>query len=250
MLDKSNEKPALKANDKKEPVVVKKYANRRLYNTETSTYVTLDDLAAMVKAERDFVVFDAKSGDDLTHSVLTQIIVEQEARNTTGQTMLPIPFLRQLIRFYGDSVGKMVPSYLQVSLDTLTREQGRVREQFTNAFNPQSALEAYHEQARKNLAMFEQGMKMFSPFANGAGPKGDAGAVPGAASAVGGGQAAVTTGAVSLQAGEAGPSHLSVVKPAPQAALAPPASSDQLSEMRAQLSAMQVMLDKLSKDRG
>ena len=120
MLDKSNEKPALKVNDKKEPVVVKKYANRRLYNTETSTYVTLDDLAAMVKAERDFVVFDAKSGDDLTHSVLTQIIVEQEARNTTGQTMLPIPFLRQLIRFYGDSVGKMVPSYLQVSLDTLT----------------------------------------------------------------------------------------------------------------------------------
>mgnify|MGYP003694289829 CR=1 FL=1 len=89
--------------DKKEPVVIKKYANRRLYNTETSTYVTLDDLAAMVKSERDFVVFDAKTGDDLTHSVLTQIIVEQESR-MGSQTLLPIPFLRQLIRFYGDSI--------------------------------------------------------------------------------------------------------------------------------------------------
>src|SRR6516165_3030868 len=105
--------------DKKEPVVIKKYANRRLYNTETSTYVTLDDLAVMVKGERDFVVFDAKSGDDLTHSVLTQIIVDQESR-MGSQTLLPIPFLRQLIRFYGDSIERLVPSYLQVSLDTLT----------------------------------------------------------------------------------------------------------------------------------
>ncbi len=108
MLNKSDP-PA----DKKEPVVIKKYANRRLYNTETSTYVTLDDLAAMVKSERDFVVFDAKTGDDLTHSVLTQIIVDQEGRMGT-QTLLPIPFLRQLIRFYGDSIERFVPSYLQV----------------------------------------------------------------------------------------------------------------------------------------
>ena len=112
MLNKSDP-PA----DKKEPVVVKKYANRRLYNTETSTYVTLDDLAAMVKSERDFVVFDAKTGDDLTHSVLTQIIVDQEGRMGT-ETLLPIPFLRQLIRFYGASIEKFVPSYLQVSLET------------------------------------------------------------------------------------------------------------------------------------
>jgi len=158
MLNKSDP-PA----DKKEPVVIKKYANRRLYNTETSTYVTLDDLATMVKGERDFVVFDAKSGDDLTHSVLTQIIVDQESRVGT-QTLLPIPFLRQLIRFYGDSIERLVPSYLQVSLDTLSKEQERFRKSVAGAFSPAGAFEAYQEQARKNLAMFEQAMKMFSPF--------------------------------------------------------------------------------------
>jgi polyhydroxyalkanoate synthesis repressor PhaR len=158
MLNKSDP-----PSDKKEPVVIKKYANRRLYNTETSTYVTLDDLAAMVKSERDFVVFDAKTGDDLTHSVLTQIIVEQESRMGT-QTLLPIPFLRQLIRFYGDSIERLVPSYLQISLDTLTKEQERFRKTFAGAFTPAGAFEAYQEQARKNLAMFEQAMAMFSPF--------------------------------------------------------------------------------------
>ena len=151
------------AADKKEPVVIKKYANRRLYNTETSTYVTLDDLAAMVKSGRDFVVFDAKTGDDLTHAVLTQIIVEQESR-MGAQTLLPIPFLRQLIRFYGDSVERMVPSYLQISLETLAKEQERFRKTFAGAFTPAGAFEAYQEQARKNLAMFEQAMAMFSPF--------------------------------------------------------------------------------------
>ena len=160
MLNKSDP-PA----DKKEPVVIKKYANRRLYNTETSTYVTLDDLAVMVKGERDFVVFDAKSGDDLTHSVLTQIIVDQESR-MGSQTLLPIPFLRQLIRFYGDSIERLVPSYLQASLDTLTKEQERFRKSFAGAFTAAGAFEAYQEQARKNLAMFEQAMKMFSPFAH------------------------------------------------------------------------------------
>jgi len=151
------------AADKKEPVVIKKYANRRLYNTETSTYVTLDDLAAMVKSGRDFVVFDAKTSDDLTHAVLTQIIVEQESR-MGSQTLLPIPFLRQLIRFYGDSVERLVPRYLQISLDTLTKEQDRFRKTFAGAFTPAGAFEAYQEQARKNLAMFEQAMAMFSPF--------------------------------------------------------------------------------------
>ena len=149
--------------DKKEPVVVKKYANRRLYNTETSTYVTLDDLAAMVKAERDFVVFDAKTGDDLTHAVLTQIIVDQESQKR-GETLLPIPFLRQLIRFYGASIERFVPSYLQISLESLAKEQERFRKQFAGAFTPAGAFEAYQEQARKNLAMFEQAMLMFSPF--------------------------------------------------------------------------------------
>ena len=149
--------------DKKEPVVVKKYANRRLYNTETSTYVTLDDLAAMVKGERDFVVFDAKTGDDLTHAVLTQIIVDQESQKR-GETLLPIPFLRQLIRFYGASIERFVPSYLQASLESLAKEQERFRKQFAGAFTPAGAFEAYQEQARKNLAMFEQAMLMFSPF--------------------------------------------------------------------------------------
>jgi polyhydroxyalkanoate synthesis repressor PhaR len=162
--------------DKKEPVVIKKYANRRLYNTETSTYVTLDDLAAMVKSERDFVVFDAKTGDDLTHAVLTQIIVDQESQKR-GETLLPIPFLRQLIRFYGASIERFVPSYLQASLETLAKEQERFRKQFAGAFTPAGAFEAYQEQARKNLAMFEQAMLMFSPFAHnkssGAGAKPD-----------------------------------------------------------------------------
>jgi polyhydroxyalkanoate synthesis repressor PhaR len=158
MLNKSDPQT-----DKKEPVVIKKYANRRLYNTETSTYVTLDDLAVMVKGERDFVVFDAKSGDDLTHAVLTQIIVDQEGRMGT-QTLLPIPFLRQLIRFYGDSIERLVPSYLQISLDTLTKEQDRFRKNFAGAFTPAGAFEAYQDQARKNLAMFEKAMAMFSPF--------------------------------------------------------------------------------------
>jgi len=109
MLNKPETQP-----EKKEAVVIKKYANRRLYNTETSTYVTLEDLAAMVRDDKDFVVYDAKTGDELTHAVLTQIIVEQEGRHG-GQTLLPIPFLRQLIRFYDDSLARMVPSYLQLS---------------------------------------------------------------------------------------------------------------------------------------
>ena len=117
----------------------------------------------MVKSEPDFVVFDAKTGDDLTHAVLTQIIVDQESRMGT-QTLLPIPFLRQLIRFYGDSIERFVPSYLQASLETLAKEQERFRKQFTGAFTPAGAFEAYQEQARKNLAMFEQAMAMFSPF--------------------------------------------------------------------------------------
>ncbi|MBS0240686.1 MAG: polyhydroxyalkanoate synthesis repressor PhaR [Proteobacteria bacterium] len=207
------------AADKKEPVVVKKYANRRLYNTETSTYVTLDDLAAMVKAERDFVVFDAKSGEDLTHSVLTQIIVEQESR-AGAQTLLPVPFLRQLIRFYGDTMERMVPSYLQVSLETLTKEQERFRKQFATAFTPQGAFEAYQEQARKNLAMFEQAMHMFTPFSAGKGP---------------------------------GAEGKGTVEPAPSAKAAPKQEErkgGELDELKAQLSAMQAKIEKLAGGKG
>jgi polyhydroxyalkanoate synthesis repressor PhaR len=212
MLDK-----AQKPTERKEPVVVKKYANRRLYNTETSSYVTLDDLAAMVKGERDFVVYDAKTGDDLTHSVLTQIIVEQESRMGT-QTLLPVPFLRQLIRFYGVDIERVVPSYLQASLDMLTREQERFRKQFANVLTPAGAIEAYQEQARKNLAMFEQAMQMFSPF--GAMAKGNK---PGEATSVAPAKAAD--------------------KPEKQS------ESDELKDLKNQLASMQAKIEKLSRDR-
>lgn len=142
------------------PVVIKKYANRRLYNTDTSSYVTLDDLAEMVRAERDFTVHDAKTGEDLTHAVLTQIIVEKESK---GQNLLPIGFLRQLIRFYGDSIEQLVPSYLEFSLDSLTREQDRYRKQFTGGFGAPS-FEAMREHAKQNFAMFEKALGTFNPY--------------------------------------------------------------------------------------
>ena len=115
-----------------EPTIIKKYANRRLYHTGTSTYVTLDDLGRMVRQGEDFVVYDAKSGEDITRQVLAQIIFEQE--NKEGQSLLPIAFLRQLIRFYGDSMQMLVPRYLEVSIDSLTREQEKFRNQMAQAF--------------------------------------------------------------------------------------------------------------------
>jgi polyhydroxyalkanoate synthesis repressor PhaR len=145
-----------------EPIVIKKYANRRLYNTGTSTYVTLEDLACMVKNGEDFVVYDAKSSEDITRSVLTQIIFEQE--NKGGQNLLPINFLRQLIRFYGDSMQMLVPRYLEVSMQSFAREQEKFREQMTQAFGagPFAPLE---DQVRRNMEMFERAFAMFAPFA-------------------------------------------------------------------------------------
>ena len=148
------------ANQENRPVILKKYANRRLYNTDTSTYVTLEDLAEMVRAERDFVVYDAKTGEDLTHTVLTQIIVEQESR---GTNLLPIGFLRQLIRFYGDGMQKLVPSYLEFSLDSLTKQQEQYRRRFADAFGT-AAFDAVQEQVRKNFEAFEKALGMFTPF--------------------------------------------------------------------------------------
>src|SRR4051812_13350627 len=144
------------------PITIKKYANRRLYNTGTSTYVTLEDLAGMVKNGEDFIVYDAKTGEDITRSVLTQIIFEQE--NKEGQSLLPITFLRQLIRFYGDSMQMLVPRYLEVSIESLTREQAKFREQLAQAFGgtPFGPLE---EQVRRNMEMFERAFAMFTPFA-------------------------------------------------------------------------------------
>jgi polyhydroxyalkanoate synthesis repressor PhaR len=158
----------------KEPTTIKKYANRRLYNTGTSTYVTLEDLADMVKSGEDFTVIDAKSGDDITRGVLTQIIFEQENK---GQNLLPITFLRQLIRFYGDSMQNLIPTYLDFSIDSLVRDQEKLRGQMTNAFGPGAfgpaafgpgALDAINDQVRRNTEMFEQAMRMFLPFGSNA----------------------------------------------------------------------------------
>jgi polyhydroxyalkanoate synthesis repressor PhaR len=145
-----------------EPIVIKKYANRRLYNTGTSTYVTLEDLACMVKNGEDFVVYDAKSSEDITRSVLTQIIFEQE--NKGGQNLLPITFLRQLIRFYGDSMQMLVPRYLEVSIQSFAREQEKFRQHMSQAFGagPFAPLE---DQVRRNMEMFERAFTMFAPFA-------------------------------------------------------------------------------------
>src|SRR5262249_54957304 len=145
-----------------EPVTIKKYANRRLYNTGTSTYVTLEDLAAMVKKGEDFVVYDAKTGEDITRSVLTLIIFEQENKEG-GQNLLPITFLRQLIRFYGDSMQMLVPRYLEVSLDTLTREQQKFRDQMAQTFGV-SPFGALDDQVRRNMEMFQRAFSMFAPF--------------------------------------------------------------------------------------
>src|SRR5690349_20206032 len=145
-----------------EPVTIKKYANRRLYNTGTSTYVTLEDLAAMVKNGEDVVVYDAKTSEDITRSVLTQIIFEQE--NKEGQNLLPITFLRQLIRFYGDSMQMLVPRYLEVSIESLTREQEKFRQQMAQAFGV-GAFTSLEDQVRRNMDMFERAFAMFAPFA-------------------------------------------------------------------------------------
>jgi polyhydroxyalkanoate synthesis repressor PhaR len=147
----------------KEPITIKKYANRRLYNTGTSTYVTLEDLADMVKSGEDFVVFDAKTGEEITRSVLTQIIFEQESK---GPNLLPITFLRQLIRFYGDSIQNLIPTYLDFSIDSFVREQEKLRNQMKSAFGP-TALDVIGDQVRRNTEMFEQAMRMFLPFGAG-----------------------------------------------------------------------------------
>ncbi|MGO8953777.1 MAG: polyhydroxyalkanoate synthesis repressor PhaR [Rhodomicrobium sp.] len=194
---------------KSKPVIIKKYANRRLYNTETSSYVTLEDLGEMVRSERDFLVYDAKSGEDLTHSVLTQIIVEEEGKS--GSNLLPIGFLRQLIRFYGHSIEQIVPKYLEFSLESLTREQEKYRKQFTDTFGA-AAFEAMQEQARQNMALFERAFAMFAPFGK---PE-------------------------DINAKEEAPAE---PKPEPVSA----ATSAEIAELKAQLTSVQDQLERLSK---
>jgi polyhydroxyalkanoate synthesis repressor PhaR len=188
------------------PIQIKKYANRRLYHTGTSTYVTLEDLSKMVRDGEDFQVTDAKSGEDITRSVLAQIIFEQENKQGT-QNLLPSDFLKQLIRFYGDSMQAMVPSFLQFSMQTLMSEQQKMRDSMTKnlAGTPFESLEA---QTTRNMKMFMDAMRMFSPF-------------PAGTSAPGPAEAASATQA--------------------------PAGEDDLKQMRDQLAAMQSRLDGMAK---
>jgi polyhydroxyalkanoate synthesis repressor PhaR len=150
-------------------IVIKKYANRRLYNTGTSTYVTLEDLAKMVKKGEEFRVQDAKTGEDITHSVLTQIIFEQESK--AGNTLLPISFLRQLITFYGDQMQMVLPSFLEQSMQAFTEQQTQMREQMSRAFgetplskNLQLPMQMMEDQVKRNTEMLRQALQMFTPF--------------------------------------------------------------------------------------
>ncbi|MDP3080746.1 MAG: polyhydroxyalkanoate synthesis repressor PhaR [Brevundimonas sp.] len=188
-----------------ETVVIKKYANRRLYNTATSAYVTLEDLAKMVREGTEFVVFDAKTNDDLTRQILTQIIFEEESR---GEALLPVQFLRQLIGFYGGQMQGVLPSYLEMSLDSFSRQQEQMRGQFSKAFGAAPGAGILDEAVKRNMAMFTDAMKMWPGF-NALTPGGQ---TPGAA-----------------------PEN----RPAPAA--------DPLAEMRRQMDEMRSQLDKLSK---
>jgi polyhydroxyalkanoate synthesis repressor PhaR len=192
-----------------QPTTIKKYANRRLYNTGTSTYVTLEDLAAMVKNGEDFLVYDAKTGEDITRSVLAQIIFEQE--NKAGQNLLPTTFLRQLIRFYGDSMQMVVPRYLEQSIDSLTREQEKFRKQLSDTFSagPFAPLE---EHVRRNMELFERTFSMFKPF-------------------------------VPSRTGASAPT------PAPEKTPDPsPETNNNIDDLRRQMKEMQEQLERMSKD--
>lgn len=149
-----------------EPVIVKKYANRRLYNTATSNYVTLDHLCQMVKEGTDFVVRDAKTGEDITHQVLTQIIVEEESK---GQNLLPIGFLRQLIRLYDDSMHSLVPRYLELTMENFTDNQERMRSRLDEAFGGIFPVAEFEKMGHQNMAAFQNALSMFSPLGAGSG---------------------------------------------------------------------------------
>ncbi len=198
-------------------IVIKKYANRRLYNTATSSYVTLDHLCEMVKQGQDFTVHDAKTNEDITRSVLAQIIFEEEGKS--GQNLLPIKFLRQLIRFYGDSLQGFIPSYLELSMDSFSREQEKLRTRIASAFTGGPRLGQFEDQIRQNFAMFDSAMRMFSPFAN---------------RSRNGGEPADETG-----------------KATDEKATAAPADSgsrdSELEELKRQLAAMQAQLESLAK---
>lgn len=198
------------------PIVIKKYANRRLYNTAASCYVTLDNLAEMVRDGVEFTVFDAKTGDDITRPVLTQIIVDAEAK---GHHLLPIGFLRQLIGFYGDSLQDLVPRYLDYSMRMFQNNQDRYRTYVDGAIDGMFPMTAFEEISRQNMALFERAIQMFNPLAGENAPAEDGGA--GRPPAEAGGEA--TPAGATTQKGD-------------------------LDELKKQLATMQRQLDKLSKD--
>jgi polyhydroxyalkanoate synthesis repressor PhaR len=164
MAETVQTEPAQKAGDKP-PVVVKKYANRRLYNTESSSYITLDNLADMVRQGRDFVVYDAKTGEDITRGVLTQIIVEEEGK---GRALLPTAFLRQLIGFYGDQMQSLVPRFLEQAMGALTQQQEQMRTTMQKTMGNLFPFGNMEEVGRQNMAMMERAMSLFTPFYRGA----------------------------------------------------------------------------------
>ena len=232
---------AAEASDDARRVRVKKYANRRLYNTATSTYVTLDDLSAMVRQGIDFVVHDAKTGEDITRAVLTQIIVEEESKG--GQNLLPIGFLRQLIGFYGDNLQAVVPRYLEASMQAFAHNQEQFRDSMQAAFGgffpfgPQ-----IEEVSKRNMALFQNAMtQMWAPFAAGQGqPQGQA-----QPQAQGQGPADARTQA---PAGDQPAAPASGTAPAPgNAAAKPAAGAPSLQDLQRQMETIQRQLAALTK---
>ena len=204
----------------KPPITIKKYANRRLYNTATSSYVTLDNLATMVKEGSDFVVYDAKSGEDITRKVLTHIIVEEENK---GQNLLPIDFLRHLISFYGDSLQSVVPNYLDYSMKAFAKSKEQMRDYMEDSMGGLNPFGQFEEIGKQNVAMFEEAMKMFTPFIPG-GPGTEGNKKPG-------GTPRGTPGGTKDNAKKTSD---------------PKDDADQLDDLRNQLEKMQRQIDELS----
>ena len=216
------------------PVVVKKYANRRLYNTESSSYITLDNLAEMVRAGRDFVVYDAKTSDDITRSVLTQIIVEEESK---GGAMLPTPFLRQLIGLYGGNLQGLVPRYLEQSMGAFAEQQSRLRSAVSHTmgtFMPPG----FEEIGRQNMAMIERALTLFTPFYRGDGTEG----------APGGGEAGGKAGAV--QAGGAAGMMATVASQGGVRGTEPGAERAEIDALRAEVEALRGQLASARETKG
>ncbi len=214
--------------DAKAPITIKKYANRRLYNTATSSYVTLEHLSAMVKEGQEFEVKDAKTGEDITRSVLTHIIVEEEGK---GQNLLPIGFLRHLISFYGDSLQSVVPNYLEHTMQTFARNQVQIRSYMQDALGGLNPFAQFEDVGKQNMAMFENALRIFTPYAESGEPTG----APGSSGS--------TKPSPTANNGT-GQSQLPAAKNTNETV-----ADEQIDDLRSQLAAMQRQLDALSDDK-